>query len=121
MRSHRCGRCWIYLNTKRRLADHQRDNDCVQVEMPANERFMDLELEAEVRASHGALDDDASEELWWDLFRLLIPGMRQIDVAQLKQEYYPCQPSPFPTGAQLARACPVLSDFWQTSCTSTHP
>lgn len=48
---------------------------------------MELELEEMVRESHGAL----SEDVWWNLFQLLIPGKQHADLSVLKREYYPCR------------------------------
>jgi len=51
---------------------------------------MDPTHETEVEKPCGGMSDDT----WWKLFQLLIPGMEVWDLPSLKKQYYPCKKNP---------------------------
>ncbi|KAH8674290.1 hypothetical protein BX600DRAFT_227689 [Xylariales sp. PMI_506] len=86
MLSFRCQRCWTSFDTKQKITDHAlQQYQCKQKEMTGNERFMTLENEAKIERTGRR---GSEEELWWDLFRLLI-HMRERDILSLMQDYQP--------------------------------
>lgn len=59
--------------------------------MPQNERFMDAQSEAGIEK---ACKSVPATEAWWNLFRLLMPGMQGRDLGSLIQQFgpkYPCK------------------------------
>ncbi|RYP74918.1 hypothetical protein DL771_002702 [Monosporascus sp. 5C6A] len=86
MPSHRCQNCWAYLNTKDKAADHENQTSCSKKPRPQEEIFM---TEAQENAIKGVCQSQTDEDAWWRLFRLLIPGMRDLDMAILTANYTP--------------------------------
>ena len=56
--------------------------------MPTDESFMDPCQEALV---DGYLRKASTEDIWWAIFRILIPVVEQLDDATRKLLYSPCQ------------------------------
>jgi hypothetical protein len=54
---------------------------------------MDGELEALVtqKPRDGSSDVTTPEMSWWSLFKMLIPGMSQMEISDLKTQYDPCK------------------------------
>lgn len=93
MKSYRCKRCWRSFDSKHKVEDHQEQQyPCEPKAMPTNERFMSDDHEAELEKGRQSKSED---EAWWDIFRLLIPGMQRRDIGSLMREYWPCKTSPF--------------------------
>lgn len=86
MQSYRCRRCWKWFNARHKVNEHQTEN-CTEKELPADEKFMDLDMEAQVERLCGS----PPEDIWWTIFQLLIPATKEVDLAHLKTQYYPCQ------------------------------
>ncbi|RYP39264.1 hypothetical protein DL767_002273 [Monosporascus sp. MG133] len=86
MPSHRCQNCWAYLNTKDKAADHEKQTSCSKKPRPQEEVFM---TEAQENAIKGVCQSQTEEDAWWRLFRLLIPGMRDLDIITLTANYTP--------------------------------
>ncbi|KAK0639852.1 hypothetical protein B0T16DRAFT_248864 [Cercophora newfieldiana] len=85
MASSRCHTCWVSFDSKAKRADHVQSGGCREKPRPELERFMDAEHESQVEQLSGPM----SQETWWKLFRLLIPGMQSQELAWLKARYYP--------------------------------
>ena len=47
--------------------------------------------EDERKLSNSSHTGRTEVETWWTLFVLLVPGMRDFDIALLQQMYYPCK------------------------------
>ncbi|RYP51308.1 hypothetical protein DL768_003312 [Monosporascus sp. mg162] len=88
MPSYRCQNCWAYLNTKDKATDHEKQTSCSKKPRPQEEVFMTEEQENAIR---GVCQSQTDEDAWWRLFRLLIPGMRDLDMIILTANYTPCQ------------------------------
>ncbi|ETS75646.1 hypothetical protein PFICI_12590 [Pestalotiopsis fici W106-1] len=87
MKSYRCQRCWGSFDSRRKVQEHEAQlMQCSSREVPQNERFMSLEQEGAVDAACRSASDD---EAWWNLFRLLIPGMQGQDIKSLSPPYQP--------------------------------
>jgi hypothetical protein len=54
---------------------------------------MDAGLEALVtqKPRDGSSDATTPEKSWWSLFKMLIPGMKEIEISDLKTQYDPCK------------------------------
>ncbi|KAI1810953.1 hypothetical protein GGS20DRAFT_589018 [Poronia punctata] len=93
MASSRCQRCWISFDSRRKLESHLgHPVQCGIKERPANEVFMSEEHEKEINKF--SLAGLSEEETWWAWFQLLIPEMRDRDLASLRLEYWPYYYSP---------------------------
>ncbi|KAI8680706.1 hypothetical protein NCS56_00476500 [Fusarium sp. Ph1] len=94
--SYRCQRCWKHCNVQSTAEAHPESN-CVQNEMPSYEYFMTSEQETEVDRCKGKKSED--EDIWWKLFRLLIPPIYQILVSS-------CYYDNIPTSSNLSSEQP---------------
>lgn len=56
--------------------------------MPEHERFMNEEQE---NGLDSCCSSSSEEDTWWNLFRLLIPGMDTRDISSLRPQYWPCE------------------------------
>ncbi|KAK0614647.1 hypothetical protein B0T14DRAFT_528845 [Immersiella caudata] len=84
MVSYRCRRCWRSFDTRREAAAHPEDGNCSIKERPATERFMRADDESVVEAYAGNAVD-----VWWALFRVLVPEVYGVDDDVLKTLYFP--------------------------------
>ncbi|KAK0738150.1 hypothetical protein B0T18DRAFT_239901 [Schizothecium vesticola] len=71
MMSVRCQACWRSFAAKLKRQEYVQSGKCSKKLKPGNERFMDPLHESEVEEPCGA----RTEDTWWKLFQLLIPGM----------------------------------------------
>ncbi|KAK0710729.1 hypothetical protein B0H67DRAFT_610993 [Lasiosphaeris hirsuta] len=86
MVSHRCPRCWISFDTRRKAADHRDKGGCIEKRKPDDECFMDPWHESQVEKAYSSTSE---EETWWNLFRLLVSSVQGLDEAKLKARYWP--------------------------------
>ncbi|KAJ2996361.1 hypothetical protein NUW58_g997 [Xylaria curta] len=88
MMSYRCQKCWKSFDSRRKADVHQeQQSQCGNKQKPWNEVFMSEDDEIELsRLSHTGGNE---EDTWWNWFKLLIPNMRNREVAFLRVEYYP--------------------------------
>lgn len=85
MLSFRCQTCWRSFDAKAKREEHVQSASCRERPRPDGERFMDASHESEIDS---VCSSKSEEDAWWNLFRLLIPGMETTDDASL---YYPCR------------------------------
>ncbi|KAM7194057.1 hypothetical protein V8F20_008153 [Naviculisporaceae sp. PSN 640] len=78
MLSFRCQTCWRSFDTKAKQAEHVQDANCRPKSRSEEEGFMEPALEAHVDALCGNTGLEEKDR-WWELFRLLIPGMSSMD------------------------------------------
>ncbi|KAI0178421.1 hypothetical protein BJ166DRAFT_50598 [Pestalotiopsis sp. NC0098] len=87
--AYRCRRCWSSFDSCEKVKDHEAKGKCNRRTMPQNERFMNAQSEAGIEK---ACKSVPATEAWWNLFRLLIPGMQGRDLESLIQQYGPNYP-----------------------------
>ncbi|KAH8660462.1 hypothetical protein BX600DRAFT_514067 [Xylariales sp. PMI_506] len=87
MISSRCPRCWRSFDKKQESDEHRKQQyQCEEKVKPECDRFMSPENETEIeRTCRGSSD----EETWYNLFRLLVPGMENRYTASLMCQYWP--------------------------------
>lgn len=88
MASYRCPRCWISCDTRLKAGVHAENTNCNARDRPLNDCFMDTSHEREVE---GKFRRATPEEIWWSLFRLLVPQTEHIDDSRLKLMFSPCE------------------------------
>lgn len=84
--SSRCNKCWRSFDSRKKLNDHIAEIACQAKSQPENDRF----IVASENDVDKCCDAESEEDIWWNLFRLLIPGMGSRDFDSLKSQYYPC-------------------------------
>lgn len=106
MMSSRCTRCWACFEKKTALEEHQRDARCAQMDKPADECFMDAETETlmKQKARDTRSDRTSPEASWWSLFKMLIPGVQETEIDELKEQYDPCELASQLLGYPLTKA-----------------
>ncbi|KAK4218893.1 hypothetical protein QBC37DRAFT_180183 [Rhypophila decipiens] len=91
MLSFRCHMCWRSFDTKKRQIEHRTEGGCRQKTQPEGDRFMDITHEAAIDEQCGNTTL-GEEDIWWKLFRILIPGMSALDEdawMRARSSYYP--------------------------------
>ncbi|GAB1316531.1 hypothetical protein MFIFM68171_06741 [Madurella fahalii] len=86
MISYRCPRCWKSFDTRGKVSLHERQGGCNTKQRPDDERFMDPIHEVQVERAYSSTSE---EDVWWSLFRLLIPDVQYLDDLSLKTQFYP--------------------------------
>jgi len=88
MASFWCMHCWLSCNTRQKAEWHLVEMNCRQRGRPSHERFMDPLHEPQVENTSRTA---SAEDIWWAMFRLLIPGVGAIDDSVLRSRYSPCK------------------------------
>lgn len=87
MLSFRCPRCWISFDTRGKAAAHPERVNCEERPMQAHERFMNPEQERELDRCCATTSE---EDIWWNIFQLLITNEQTGDMQSLRSQYCPC-------------------------------
>jgi hypothetical protein len=88
MLSHRCNRCWNSFDSRRKRLDHHENETCEFRVMFENERFMSEWQEGAVNGCTGT-SDGSNGDIWWQIFELLFPGVKDTDWRESKR-LLPC-------------------------------
>ncbi|KAI1078187.1 hypothetical protein F5B20DRAFT_548377 [Whalleya microplaca] len=87
VRSFRCERCWRSFDSRSNRWDHETQQPpCDIREILWDERFMTDEQESEMEKP---CRSKSEQDMWWNLFRLLIPAIQDRDMVSLSMEYSP--------------------------------
>ncbi|KAK7418763.1 hypothetical protein QQX98_003781 [Neonectria punicea] len=98
MRSFRCSNCWKTLESRGGVDVQEKHETCVAIKMPVSARFMLPEHEKTVQK----LVLSCTEEVWWELFQLLIfPDTQNRTLESLKSQYTPYYTHQAPTSFSL--------------------
>ncbi|RMJ01459.1 hypothetical protein CDV36_015800 [Fusarium kuroshium] len=85
-RSRRCNRCWKAFESDAKARTHESLAGCDRMSLSDFERFMDTAYESITERFATPMSD---LDGWWFIFRLLIPGMQDLDLQSLKRDYSP--------------------------------
>ncbi|RTE84035.1 hypothetical protein BHE90_001415 [Fusarium euwallaceae] len=85
-RSRRCNRCWKAFESDAKARTHESLVGCDRMSLSDFERFMDTAYESITERFATPMSD---LDGWWFIFRLLIPGMQDLDLQSLKRDYSP--------------------------------
>ena len=87
-RSYRCTRCWKPFGALNKVKEHQQQQPvCESKPEPEQEKLMSVDCEQAMKL----IPPNPPDEAWWRYFQLLIPGMQDRNLNDLKNEYWPCK------------------------------
>ncbi|KAK4200924.1 hypothetical protein QBC40DRAFT_325528 [Triangularia verruculosa] len=81
----RCPRCWICFDSREKENQHRRILRCTEKARPRQGQFMAVDLEGMVNTWN--VNAANPEQSWWEIFQLIVPGMQQQDLSELKRRY----------------------------------